>query len=62
MKVKTIPSYFRDSNFNLNLLTFQLSNIRELETPKYTFEAVVLKYSVLSVLSLTYTKTNHLML
>ena len=62
MKVKTIPSYFRDSNFNLNLLTFQLSNIRELETLKYTFEAVVLKYSVLSVLSLTYTKTNHLML
>ena len=31
------PKFVRDSNSNLKLLTFQLSNVRELETIKYAY-------------------------
>ena len=36
-KVKNYQEFVRDSNLSLKLLTFQLSNARELETIKYAF-------------------------
>ena len=36
--MKNDPTFVRDSNSSLKLLTFQLSNVRELETTKYTFD------------------------
>ena len=36
-KLKNDPKFVRDSNSCLKLLTFQLSNVRELETIKYAF-------------------------
>ena len=37
-KVKNDPKFVRDFNSSLKLLTFQLSNVRELETIKYAFD------------------------
>ena len=37
-KVKNEPKFIRDSDSSLELLTFQLSNVRELETIKFTFD------------------------
>ena len=36
--MKNAQEFVRDTNSNLKLLTFQLSNVRELETIKYAFE------------------------
>ena len=33
------PKFVKDSNSTLKFLTFQLSNVRELDTIKYAFEA-----------------------
>ena len=38
-KWKNDPKFVRDSNSSLKLLTFKLSNVRELETIKYAFDA-----------------------
>ena len=35
--MKNVQKFVRDSNFSLNLLTFQLSNVGELETIQYSF-------------------------
>ena len=35
--MKNDPKFVRDSNSTLKVLTFQLSNVRELETIKYAF-------------------------
>ena len=39
--MKNDPTLVRDSNSCLKLLTFQLSNVRELETIKYTFDSTL---------------------
>ena len=36
-EVQNDPKFVRDSNSTLKFLIFQLSNVRELETIKYTF-------------------------
>ena len=36
-KVKNDPELVRDSNSSIKFLTFQLSNVRELETIKHAF-------------------------
>ena len=36
-KIKNDQIYVRDSNSGLKFLTFQLSNVRELETIKYAY-------------------------
>ena len=42
--MKNYPKLVRDSNFSLKLLTFQLSNVRELETIKYAFDWTALPH------------------
>ena len=37
LKVKNDPEFVRDCNSSLKLLTFQLSNVRELETIIHAF-------------------------
>ena len=39
--MKNDPKFVRDSNPSLKLLTFQLSNVRELETIKYAFDSSI---------------------
>ena len=42
--VQNDPKFVRDSNSTLKFLTFQLSNVRELETIKYAFDSWLFLY------------------
>ena len=46
-KVKNDPKLVRDSNSSLKLRTFQLSNVRELETIKKAFAVIMLAVQIL---------------
>ena len=42
MKVKNYQKIVRDSNSGPKLLTFQLSNVRELKTIKYAYASYII--------------------